>query len=137
VNLLHHWICRSAYWKRTIETELLPWALDGLDLGDDVLEIGPGYGLATNLLRSRLTRLTCVEVDGGLAHSLSQRMARTNVTVVHADAAHLPLPDATFSAALCFDASSRTVLTAPGLRVFCARAACSPALKVSTGPCYA
>jgi SAM-dependent methyltransferase len=102
VNLLHHWICRSAYWKRTIETELLPWALDGLDLGDDVLEIGPGYGLATNLLRSCVTRLTCVEVDGGLAQSLSHRTARTNVTVVHADAAHLPLRDATFSAALCF-----------------------------------
>ena len=29
-------------------------------------------------------------------------MARSNVTVLHADATHLPFPDASFSAALCF-----------------------------------
>jgi SAM-dependent methyltransferase len=102
MNLLHRWICRSGYWRRTIEAELLPWALGDLDLGADVLEIGPGYGLATDVLRTRVTRLTCVEVDRGLAHSLSRRTAGANVTVIHADGAHMPLPDASFSAALCF-----------------------------------
>ena len=102
MNLLHRWICRSGYWKRTIETELVPWALDGLDLGTDALEMGPGYGLATDVLRTLVTRLTCVEVDRALARSLSHRTAGTNVTVIHADATRMPLQDATFSAALCF-----------------------------------
>jgi SAM-dependent methyltransferase len=102
MNLLHRWICRSGYWKKTLDTRLLPWALDGLDLGTDALEIGPGYGLATDIISTRVPRLTCVEVDRALARSLSVRTAGTNVTVIHADAAHMPLPDATFSAALCF-----------------------------------
>jgi hypothetical protein len=29
-------------------TEHLPWALGGTDLGDDVLEVGPGYGATTD-----------------------------------------------------------------------------------------
>jgi len=60
VNLLHHWICNSGYWKRTMETELLPWALEGVDLGADVLEIGSGYGVATVILRTRVAHLTAL-----------------------------------------------------------------------------
>ena len=85
-----------------MEPELLPWALGGLDPDADVLEIGPGYGLATDILRTRVTRLICVEMDDGLAQALSRRMARTNVTVVQADAVHMPLADQSFGAALCF-----------------------------------
>jgi hypothetical protein len=29
-------------------TEHLPWALGDTDLGDDVLEVGPGYGATTD-----------------------------------------------------------------------------------------
>jgi SAM-dependent methyltransferase len=102
MNLLHRWICRSAYWKKTVETELLPWALQHVDLGSDALEIGPGYGATTDVLRSRVRRLTCIEIDRGLARLISERANGTNVKVVQADAAHLPLADASFSAALCF-----------------------------------
>jgi hypothetical protein len=31
----------------TVERYALPWTLDGLDIGANVLEIGPGYGAAT------------------------------------------------------------------------------------------
>jgi SAM-dependent methyltransferase len=102
MNRLHHWICGSGHWRRHVETELLPWALGGLDLGEDVLEIGPGYGRATDVLRARVSRLTCVEVDRALAYSLSFRTAGTNVTVVQADAVHMPICDASFSSAVCF-----------------------------------
>jgi SAM-dependent methyltransferase len=102
MNPLHHWICRSGLWRKHLKTGLLPWALGDLDLGVDVLEIGPGYGLTTDVLRARVSRLTCVEVDRAMALSLSRRTAGANVTVVHADAVHMPLRNASFSAAICF-----------------------------------
>ncbi len=102
MNLLHRWICNSNHWKRHVEAELVPWGLDGLDLGDRVLEIGPGYGKATDLLRDRAARLTCLEVDRSLAASLSRRMTGTNVSVVPGDGARVPLRDSVFSSVVCF-----------------------------------
>jgi SAM-dependent methyltransferase len=102
MNLLHRWICRSGYWRRTIESELLPWSLDQLNLGSDVLEIGPGYGFATDVIRRRACHLTCLEIDDSLAGIVSRRLRNTNVTFVQADASVMPIRDASFSAALCF-----------------------------------
>jgi len=102
MNLLHRWICASGVWEKHVRTTLLPWALDGLDFSDSVLEIGPGYGRATDILRVRASRLTCVEVDRELAQSLARRMAGTNVTVLQADGARMPLRDGAFGAVLCF-----------------------------------
>jgi 16S rRNA A1518/A1519 N6-dimethyltransferase RsmA/KsgA/DIM1 with predicted DNA glycosylase/AP lyase activity len=42
---------------------VIPWALDGLDPGADVLELGPVPGLTTDVLRERTARLTAVELD--------------------------------------------------------------------------
>jgi SAM-dependent methyltransferase len=72
------------------------------DLGDDVLEIGPGPGLTTDMLRERCARLTAVEVDDDHAAALAARLAGTNVEVVHADAAATGLASGRFSAATCF-----------------------------------
>lgn len=102
MNRIHHWICRSAYWRRIIADNLLPWALGGLDLGPVVLEIGPGYGAATEVVRERVGRLTCAELDGDLARALSRRTVGTNVEVVQADAVRLPFPDRCFSTVVCF-----------------------------------
>ena len=102
MNRIHHWICRSAYWRRNIADKLLPWALGGLDLGPVVLEIGPGYGAATEIVRERVGRLTCAELDGDLARALARRTVGTNVEVVQADAVRLPFSDRCFSAAVCF-----------------------------------
>jgi hypothetical protein len=55
MNLAHRWLCRSAYWRNAVETYTLPWALDGLDIGANVLEVGPGPGVTTDLLRVRNT----------------------------------------------------------------------------------
>lgn len=102
MNTLHRWYCRTGHWKQTVTDALLPWALRGVELGDDVLEVGPGPGLTTDVLRHRAARLTAVEIDDHLAASLTERMRGTNVTVVHGDATRLPFPNASFSGAVCF-----------------------------------
>jgi ubiquinone/menaquinone biosynthesis C-methylase UbiE len=73
-----------------------------LDPGEDVLELGPGPGLTTDVLRERAARLTAVEIDPRLASSLQERMKNTNVEVVEADATAMPFPDGSFSAVLSF-----------------------------------
>lgn len=102
MNILHRWLCASSHWRRIVETRTLPWVLDGVDLGENVLEIGPGPGITTDLVRTGVTWLTCVEIDARLAVSLQQRTAGKNVTVVHEDATHMSFANETFDAALSF-----------------------------------
>ena len=102
MNRLHRWYCRSSQWKQKLEGEVLPWSLRGVDLGNDVLEVGPGPGLTTDWLRPRHKSLTCIEVDQELARSLAQRTAHSNVRVLCADATAIPYPDRTFSGAVSF-----------------------------------
>jgi SAM-dependent methyltransferase len=85
-----------------LETDLLPWVLQSGDLGDDVLEIGPGPGLTTDLLRERVPRVTAIELDDDLAATLAERLQGTNVHVVHADATESGLASDRFSTATCF-----------------------------------
>jgi len=77
----------------------MPWVLASAELGDDPLEIGPGPGLTTEILRTRVPRLTAVEIDPALARTAASRL--TDVRVVVGDATKLPLPDGRFSAAVC------------------------------------
>ena len=102
MNLAHRWLCRSAYWRKAVETFILPWVLDGLDVGANVLELGPGPGVTTDLLRGRVERLTCVEIDHAFADSLSRRMSGHNVTVFRQDATAMSFPDAAFDGAVSF-----------------------------------
>ena len=102
MNLFHRWYCRSKGWANVMQQYVLPWALGDVDLGDHVLEIGPGPGVTTDWLRTRVPRLTAVEIDGKLAAALQARMAGSNVMVVQGDATAMDFPDSTFSAAVCF-----------------------------------
>jgi SAM-dependent methyltransferase len=101
MNLYHRWACSSGRWKQALERRVLPWALGSADLGDDLLEVGPGPGLTTDALRTRVARVTCVEIDARLAAALGRRLAGTNVRVVRGDAAALPLAGGSFSSAVC------------------------------------
>jgi SAM-dependent methyltransferase len=101
VNRLHHWLCRSAAWRETVR-ERVPWVLSGADLGPNVLELGPGPGLTTDLLRPIVPCLTAIEVDHGLAQSLSSRLRGSNVAVITGDATAMPLSDARFSGVVSF-----------------------------------
>jgi SAM-dependent methyltransferase len=102
MNLIHRWLCSSARWKKVVATYILPWTLEGLDLGSNVLEVGPGPGVATDLLRGRVARLTCVEVDRTLADALRRRQLDRNVHVVCEDATAMSFPDQSFDGAVCF-----------------------------------
>ncbi len=100
MNLLHRWLCRSGHWRKAVETRIMPWVLEGIDLGDNVLEVGPGPGITTDLLHPRVKRLTCVEIDPALAQSLSSRMSGRNVAVVCEDATAMSFRAATFDSAV-------------------------------------
>jgi SAM-dependent methyltransferase len=100
MNVIHRRYCASRRWADAVEHKLLPWALDGVDLGDDVLEIGPGYGVTTRVLAARVPRLTALEVDPALAGRL--RDAYPGVAVEVGDGAAMPFGDGTFGAAVCF-----------------------------------
>ena len=104
---------------------LLPAALAGVDLGDDVLELGPGPGLTTQALAPMTERLTAVEIDQELADVAAQRLRPfTGVEVVLGDATDLPFPDGRFSAVVCMtmlhhlpDVASQDRLFAEACRV--------------------
>jgi SAM-dependent methyltransferase len=102
MNESHLQFLASPAWAEMLEAELLPWIEAAGDLGDDVLEIGPGPGLTTDLLRQRVPRVTAVEIDPTLGEPLRDRLAGTNVDVLVADATATALPDNRFSAAACF-----------------------------------
>lgn len=100
MNFYHRRLCRSEKWKRKLSDKILPFALRGVDLGGDVLEIGPGPGLTTELLSRIVPHLTAVEIDPRLARALKAKLGSAGVTVVQGDALALPFPEARFSGAV-------------------------------------
>ena len=92
----HQRLCSSPEWAEHLRAEVLPRLLTGVDLGEDMLELGPGPGGATELLRQRVRRLTALEVDAALALALSDRFAGGNVSVVQGDCANTGMPDESF-----------------------------------------
>jgi SAM-dependent methyltransferase len=102
MNRFHRWFCRTSFWKKTLANEIIPWALKGVDLGDDMLEVGPGPGMATDILRERAQRLTSIEIDTRLADALKRRLQDTSVKVVEGNATAMPFADGSFSGAVSF-----------------------------------
>ena len=79
---------------------MLPRALDGIDLGPRVLELGPGYGAITRPLAARAPSLTALESDPLLAARL--RAGIGTVRVVNGDATNMGFGAGSFSAVVCF-----------------------------------
>lgn len=102
MNRIHDWLCRSNMWRRKLQNDLIPWALRDVDLGERLLELGPGPGLTTDILRRRFSSITSIEVDPELATSLRSRLHGTNVEVVEGSAAAMPFPDESFSGVVSF-----------------------------------
>lgn len=85
-----------------LRDDLLPPLLTGVELGVEMLELGPGAGAATEVLRRQVRRLTALEVDAATARALGERFAATNVIVKRGDCARTGLPDESFDSVGCF-----------------------------------
>jgi SAM-dependent methyltransferase len=118
MNEGHMAYCASEDWRRLVHDTILPVALRDVDLGADALEIGPGPGFTTDVLRTRTDHLTAVEIDEGLAASLAQRLGGENVAVVVGDATALDFEAGRFSGAASFHMLHHIAPSARQDRVF-------------------
>jgi ubiquinone/menaquinone biosynthesis C-methylase UbiE len=102
MNSNHARVCGSREWAEYLQTDVLPPLAAGIDLGGHMLEIGPGYGAATDWLRHRAGQLTCVEIDKAAATDLTSRFAGTNVRIVAGTGTDLAHQDESFDSVGCF-----------------------------------
>jgi ubiquinone/menaquinone biosynthesis C-methylase UbiE len=100
MNTLEHFLCSSSLWRYISQRQLLPWFLSGAQLGDHVLEIGAGYGAATEHLRERVALVTSLEYDHSSTLKLKDRHNGHAGSVLRGDAAQLPFASETFSSAI-------------------------------------
>ena len=98
MNQIHLELCSSAEWADTVRRFLIPWSLEGIELGDHLLELGPGPGRTTEVLLETAARITALDLDEELIVALAHRLARPGFEAVHGDATRLPFADGTFSA---------------------------------------
>ena len=101
MNGIHRTICASRWWARDVERELLPWCLRDVELGEDVLEVGPGLGATTRVLARRPGRLTALELEERYCRRLRRELG-DSATVIQGDATELPFADGSFSGGVCF-----------------------------------
>jgi SAM-dependent methyltransferase len=124
MNDNHARVCPSPEWAAYLQEEVLPWLTAQADLGDDMLEIGPGPGAATQWLRHKVKRLTAVEVDADAAALLAAKLAGSNVEIRTGDATRLGFADDSFDSVGCFTMlhhvptrASQNAILAQALRV--------------------
>jgi len=97
MNRLEHFVCSTSLWQRMTKSYLLPWVLSGARLGDQVLEIGAGYGAATGRLLQLAPRVTSLEYDGNAIRELQARHRGVCAVPVCGDATMLPFGDHSFT----------------------------------------
>src|SRR6267378_450324 len=100
MNLYETWFCGTRLWGWMTRRRVLPWVLQGSELGEHVLELGAGPGAATQELARLAPRVTSLEHDHGFAAKLGVRMNGSKAAVIQGDAATLPFADGTFSSAI-------------------------------------
>lgn len=94
MNQNHTQLCPSPQWAHHMRDEVLPYLANIANLGEYMLELGPGPGAATGWLQHRVRQLVAVESDEAAAQLLAQRYVGTNVEVRLGDASRLELgPD--------------------------------------------
>jgi SAM-dependent methyltransferase len=101
MNKAHLEYCAGPEWRDVVQQHVIPWATGGIDLGDHLLEAGPGPGATTDILAAMVPKLTAIEIDEDLAAQLTARFEGTHVMVQRGDATAMPFADGTFSSAIC------------------------------------
>jgi ubiquinone/menaquinone biosynthesis C-methylase UbiE len=117
VNRIHGLICSSGWWALKVRHELLPWGLAGVELGEEVLEIGPGFGATTQVLADQASSLTVLELDAGYCERLRRQLG-DRARVVEGDATAMPFADASFDTVVCFTMLHHIPVAARQDRVF-------------------
>jgi SAM-dependent methyltransferase len=102
MNENHAVLCASQEWAEHLESEVLAPLTTAVDLGDEMLELGPGPGAATRWLRHRVGRLVALELDETAAARLADELAGSNVTVEVGDCTCAPFPDGSFDSVAAF-----------------------------------
>ena len=99
-----HQACGGDEWRGMMRNVILPWAIGEVELGDDVIEVGPGYGATTDVFRESIAHITSVEIDEQLARMLTERFADARRTSRSCMATAPPstIPTIGFSGAACF-----------------------------------
>jgi len=98
MNSFENWFCASGLWRYLTERRWLPWALEGADLGEHVLEVGAGPGAATAELTRRARSVTSLEFSHDFCTKLRAKV--DDARVVQGDASVLPFASQTFSSAI-------------------------------------
>lgn len=98
MNSFENWFCASGLWRHVTRRQLLPWILEGANLGEHILELGAGPGAATVELGRRARRVTSLEYNHKLAAALHSKIGAENV--VQGDASTLPFEAGTFTGAI-------------------------------------
>jgi SAM-dependent methyltransferase len=101
MNLCHRVFCSSSRYFTSVEDGLLPWVLADVDLGDNVLEIGPGYGANIRVLIDRARHYTAVEIDPTMAERLRESYGH-RARIMQGDGTATGLPAGEFSSVVCF-----------------------------------
>jgi len=101
MNFMHRRICASQDWAKTVRERSLPWSLKDVELGEDLLEIGPGYGATTRVLVDLAPNVTAVEVDAKSAADLRGEFDG-RARILHGDGSRMSLPDNDFNSVVCF-----------------------------------
>src|SRR5271156_5851414 len=101
MNLCHRVFCSSNRYFDAVEGGLLPWVLADVDLGDNVLEIGPGYGANIRVLIDKAQRYTAVEIDQVMAERLRDTYG-DRAQIIRGDGTDTGLPAEEFSSVVCF-----------------------------------
>jgi ubiquinone/menaquinone biosynthesis C-methylase UbiE len=86
----HAQLCASPEWAQYVQTDVLAPLLRNVDLGERMIEVGPGYGATTVWLRKRVGTLVALEADADTARELADRCGGGNVEVIVGDASALP-----------------------------------------------
>ena len=102
MNKEHQRLCSSREWEEHLHASVLPVVTAGVVLGEEMLELGPGPGAATDWLRTWVRRLVVVERDEQSVNALRTRFEADSVEVVHGDATALPFAARSFDSVAAF-----------------------------------
>jgi SAM-dependent methyltransferase len=108
MNENHAKVCTSPEWTEWLQGEVLLPLAAAVNLGNEMLEVGPGPGAATEWLRHRVKRLVALEADEHAAVKLTARYSGSGeagqpaVEVITGDATAMSFPDGSFDSAGMF-----------------------------------